>query len=135
MLIKNMLNIYNSLLALGALYLGVSMFLGRGVFETFPQEGLGVLPFTNWASLAIFGIIVFGIGNGIAATYGFIKKDKKIFIITVTMGALFFICTVIPTFLLGEWYLPTSAFLVLSIIQIGLGILGSIISSLFSSNR
>ena len=132
MLLKNILNVYNLLLSLGAFYLGVSMFLGRGVFDTFPQEWIGVLPFNNWASLALFGIIVFGIGNGIASTYGFIEKDKKIFIITFTMGALFFLCTVIPTILLGEWYLPTSAFFVLSIIQILLGLCGFLAFYLFS---
>ena len=132
MLLKNILNVYNLLLSLGAFYLGVSMFLGRGVFDTFPQEWIGVLPFNNWVSLALFGIIVFGIGNGIASTYGFIEKDKKIFIITFTMGALFFLCTVIPTILLREWYLPTSAFFVLSIIQILLGLFGFLAFYLFS---
>jgi len=132
MLLKNILNVYNLLLSLGAFYLGVSMFLGRGVFDTFPQEWIGVLPFNNWVSLALFGIIVFGIGNGIASTYGFLEKDKKIFIITFTMGALFFLCTVIPTILLREWYLPTSAFFVLSIIQILLGLFGFLAFYLFS---
>lgn len=89
MLIKNILNVYNLLLSLGAFYLGMSMFLERGVFDTFPKEWTGVLPFNNWASLALFGIIVFGFGNGIASTYGFLKKDNKIFIITFTMGAYF----------------------------------------------
>ncbi|KOS68696.1 hypothetical protein AEA09_09180 [Lysinibacillus contaminans] len=124
MLLKNILSSYNLLLSLGAFYLGVSMFLERGVFDTFPPEWLGVLPFNNWAGLALFGMIVFGIGNGIASTYGFIKKDKKIFTMTFTMGALFFFCTVIPTILLGEWYLPTSAFFVFSLIQILLGLFG-----------
>ncbi|MET3658055.1 hypothetical protein [Sporosarcina psychrophila] len=54
------------------------MFLERGAFDTFPQEWIGVLPFNNWASLALFGMIVFGIGNGIASTYGFKNNDKKI---------------------------------------------------------
>ncbi|ATP41031.1 hypothetical protein CSE16_13770 [Solibacillus sp. R5-41] len=138
MLLKNILNSYNLLLCLGAFYLGVSMFLERGVFDTFPQEWLGVLPFNNWASLALFGMIVFGIGNGIASTYGFIKKDKKIFIMTFTMGALFFSCTVIPTILLGEWYLPTSALFVLSLIQILLGLFGYLtvyLVSLLKNNK
>ena len=124
MLLKNILNIYNLLLSLVAFYLGVSMFLERGVFDTFPQEWIGVLPFNNWASLALFGIIVFGVGNGIASTYGFIKQDKKIFTITFTMGALFLLCTVLPTILLGEWYLPTSALFVFSLIQLLLGLFG-----------
>ena len=124
MLLKSILNSYNLLMSLGAFYLGVSMFLERGVFDTFPQEWIGVLPFNNWASLALFGVIVFGIGNGIASTYGFIKKDNNIFTITFTMGVLFFLCTVIPTILLGEWYLSTSALFVLSLIQIFLGLFG-----------
>ncbi|MFY3790297.1 hypothetical protein ACOQFO_01035 [Ureibacillus sp. MALMAid1270] len=132
MLLKSILNVYNLLLSLGAFYLGVSMFLKKGVFETFPQEWIGVLPFNNWASLALFGIIVFGIGNGIASTYGFIKKDNKIFAITFTMGVLFFFCTIIPTILLGVWYLPTSALFVLSIIQILLGFFGFLTFYLFS---
>ncbi len=132
MLLKNILNVYNLLLSLGAFYLGVSMFLERGVFDTFPQEWIGVLPFNNWGSLALFGIIVFGIGNGIASTYGFIKQDKKIFIITFTMGILFLLCTVLPTILLGEWYLPTSALFIFSLIQILLGLFGFLSFYLFS---
>ena len=133
MLTKSVLNIYNLLLSLGAFYLGVSMFLERGVFDTFPQEWIGILPFNNWATLALFGIIIFGVGNGIASTYGFIKKDKKIFIITFTMGVLFSLCIIIPTNLLGEWYLPTSALFVLSIIQILLSLIGFLTFYFFES--
>lgn len=124
MILKTSVNVYNLLLSLGAFYLGVSMFLERGVFETFPQEWIGVLPFNQWASLALFGMIVFGIGNGIASIYGFIKNDNKLFIITFLMGALFFLCTVIPTIVLGEWYLPTSALFLFSVIQLVLGLIG-----------
>ncbi len=133
MFLKNIVNSYNLLLSLGAFYVGVSMFLERGVFATFPPEWIGKVPFNNWASLALFGIIIFGFGNAVASIYGFIKKDKNIFIITITMGALFFTCTVIPTFLLGEWYLPTGAFLILSLIQILLGLVGLVIY--FFTNR
>lgn len=122
--VKAMSNVYNLSLSLGAFYLGISMILGKGAFDTFPQEWLGVLPFTSWASLALFGMIVFGLGNGIAAMYGFFKKDKKIFVMTFMMGILFCSSTVISTILLGEWYLPTSAFLGFSFIQIVLGLLG-----------
>lgn len=80
------------------------------------------MPFNNWASLAIFGIIIFGIGNAITSIYGFVKKDNKVFIINITIGALFFICSVIPIILLGEWYLSILQFLILSFIQIILGL-------------
>ena len=124
MVLRNIVTVYNLLLSLGAFYVGILMFLERGVFDTFPQEWIGVLPFNNWASLALFGIIVFGIGNGIASIYGFVKKGKNLFILTLTMGVLFFLCTIIPTNLLGEWYLPTSLFSVFSVIQLLLGLLG-----------
>ncbi len=133
MLLKNILNFYNLLLSLGACYLGVSMLLGRGVFDTFPPEWIGKLPFNSWASLALFGMIIFGSGNAFASIWGFIKKDIKIFIMTITMGALFFFCTVISTMLVGEWYLPTGQFLILSSIQILLGVVGFVIS--YFNNR
>ena len=133
MLLKNILNIYNLLLSLGAFYLGLSMLLGGGVFNTFPPEWIGKLPFNSWASLALFGMVIFGSGNAFASIWGFIKKDIKIFIMTISMGALFFFCTVISTMLVGEWYLPTVQFLMLSLIQIILGLIGLVIS--YFNNR
>ena len=123
MLLKHILNLYNLLLSLGAFYLGIDMILGKS-FDTWPPEWIGKIPFTSWVSLGLFGIIVFGIGNGIASTYGFIKKDNRIFLLTITMGVLFFSCTALSRILLGEWYLPTSGFLLFSTIQILLGLVG-----------
>ena len=133
MLLKNILNSYNLLLSLGAFYLGLSMLLGRGVFDTFPPEWIGKLPFNSWASLALFGMIIFGVGNAFASIWGFIKKEKIIFIMTFTMGALLFFCTFISTRLVGEWYLPTGQLLIFSIIQISLGLVGLVIS--YFTNR
>ena len=124
MLLRSILNFYHLLLSLGAFYLGGLMFLGKGAFDTWPQEWVGKIPFTSWVSLALFGIIIFGIGNAIASTYGFIKKDNKIYLLTIIMGALFFFCTVLSRILLGEWYLPTSQFWKLSLLQILLGLFG-----------
>ncbi|WP_455661321.1 hypothetical protein [Pradoshia sp.] len=131
MILKNMANLYNLTLSLGAFYLGISMFLGKGGFDTFPPEWIGTLPFTNWASLGLFGILVFGLGNAFASIYGFIKKGK-IFMMTITMGALFFLCTVIPTYLVGEWYLPTGIILILSLIRLFLGMLDLIVHALIN---
>lgn len=128
MLLKNISNCYNLLLALGAFYLGIQMILARGAFDSWPPEWIGKLPFTSWASLALFGMIVFGIGNAFSSIWGFIKKDQKVFLMTFTMGALFFFCTVISTILVGEWYLPTSGFLLFSTIQLLLGLVGFVIS-------
>ena len=132
MLVKNILNSFNLLLSLGAFYLGFSMI--SGIYDTFPQEWIGKIPFNSWSSLALFGMIVFGIGNGIAAIYGFIMKDK-VFIMTFTMGVVFFFTTVISTKLVGEWYLITSQFLLVSIIQISLGLFGFVIEFIKGKKR
>lgn len=133
MLLKTILNFYNLFLALGAFYAGGSMLLGKGAFDTFPSQWVGKLPFTNWAGIALFGIIIFGIGNAMASIYGFRRKDNKIFLFTTAMGALLFFSTVTSTMLVGEWYLPTGQLLILSLIQLSLGIFGFVIS--YFTNR
>lgn len=132
MLLKISLHVYNLCLSLGAFYMGISMIAGKGAFDTYPSEWIGVLPFHSWKSIALFGMIIFGVGNGITAIYGFRKKDTKIYTMSFTMGVLFCLATVIATILINEWLLPTSFFLVLSILQISLGLLGFVIH-LFSN--
>ncbi|WP_163972010.1 hypothetical protein [Oceanobacillus halotolerans] len=125
--LKTISNLYQLLLAIGALYVGILMFLGSGVFATFPPEWIGTMPFTNWSSLAIVGIIIFGIGNAFVSTYGFITKKgthKTFFLLTITMGLLLFLSALTPVLLVGEWYLPTALFWLLSFIQLSLGLLG-----------
>ncbi|MTH55678.1 hypothetical protein GKZ89_19980 [Bacillus mangrovi] len=126
MAVKNVLNLYNLLLSMGAFYLGVLMLTEKGAFDVYPPEWIGKLPFTSWTGMALFGMALFGLGNAFASLRGFIKKDK-VFLMTIMMGALFFVCTVGATMLTGEWYLPSGVFLIVSIMQILLGIAGFII--------
>ena len=133
MLLKIGLNAYNVCLSLGAFYLGILMIAGKGAFDTYPPEWIGILPFHSWMGFALFGMIIFGFGNGIASIYGLRKKDKKNYTMTFTMGILFCFATVISTILIDEWLLPTGVFLLLSIIQIALGLLGLVIY--FFTNR
>ncbi|PPA70624.1 hypothetical protein [Jeotgalibacillus proteolyticus] len=123
-MLKNILSAYHLVLAIGAFYVGGTMLLGRGVFDTFPSEWVGVMPFSSWAGLAIFGMIVFGIGNALAGAYGFIKKDRKLFIVTIAFGVLCFACASMPMFLLGEGYLPLTFLFIVSFIQIAFGLIG-----------
>lgn len=115
---------YNLLLAFGAFYTGIIMLSGSGIFSVFPKEWAGKVPFHNWESLALFAIILFGLGNAIVSIYGFKKRDTRLFILTIVMGALFFFCTMMQIILLKEWYLATLEFLLFSLIQILLGSLG-----------
>lgn len=121
-LLRFFLAIFNLLLSLGAFYMGASMFLAWGVFSAFPQEWIGIMPFGSWATLAVFGIMIFGIGNAIASVYGFLKKDRVVFIFTILLGGLLLVCSAMPVFLIGEWYLPTVQLLMLGFIQMLLGL-------------
>ncbi|MET3683464.1 hypothetical protein ABID56_001559 [Alkalibacillus flavidus] len=134
MSIKTISNVYNLLLSLGAFYLGVTMLSGEGVFETFPPEWVGRMPFNSWESLAFSGMIIFGIGNAVIAFYGFIKKDHKLFILTFIWGLLLFLSAIMPIMLIGEWYLPALQIWLLSLMQLILGFIG-IVSKKFNKKK
>lgn len=126
MTIRYSLNIFNLILAIGAVALGTSMILGNGAFDEFPQDWVGVLPFTHWVSLGVFGIVLFGIGNASVALYGFYKNEKKVFLLTIVMGLLLLLCALSPIILLGAWYLPTIYFFIAGLLQLILGLTGLI---------
>ncbi|NIK12601.1 hypothetical protein [Alkalibacillus almallahensis] len=134
MSIKNISNVYNLLLSLGAFYLGVTMLSGEGVFETFPPEWVGRMPFNSWESLAIMGMVIFGVGNAVISLYGFMKKDHKLFILTFTWGLLLFLSAIMPIMLIGEWYLPALQIWLLSLMQLILGFIG-IVSKRFNKKK
>lgn len=121
---------YNLLLSLGAFYTGMMMFSESGVFASFPQEWQGKVPFYNWSIAAFFTILIFGIGNGVASLYGVRKRENQLYMITVIMGFLFFLCILTQIILLKEWYLATVELLCLSVLQILIGSLG-----LFTKNH
>lgn len=124
MVLKKLVSTYLLLLSLGAFYLGSVMLSGEGIFADFPPEWVGVMPFSSWSSLALIGMIVFGLGNAGAAVYGFIKKDHKIFLLAIILGALCFGGALMPVVLLGEWYLPTVYLFIAGTVQILLGFIG-----------
>ncbi|WP_134341224.1 hypothetical protein [Filobacillus milosensis] len=133
MLLKNVSNSYNLLLSLAAFYTGINILTGTGVFSEFPQEWVGKIPFNSWESIAIFGILIFGFGNAIAAIYGFIKKGRKIFIMTLIMGVLFLSCMVLQIILLDEVFLATVQFILASSLQLFLGLVGLVKTRLISN--
>ncbi|WP_033541891.1 hypothetical protein [Planococcus sp. CAU13] len=124
MFLKKLVSSYSLLLSLGAFYLGSIMLSGEGVFADFPPEWIGVMPFNSWNSLALFGMIVFGLGNAAAAVYGFTKKNNRIFLLAIVLGALCFAGALMPAVLLGEWYLSTVYLFMAGALQILLSIIG-----------
>lgn len=125
-LLRKYVSGYNLLLALGAFYMGTSILLSEGIFGEFPPEWTGRMPFNSWESLALFGIVVFGVGNAAIAVMGFVKNTKPVFWLTAMMGALLFAASVMPAVLVGEWYLPTVQLLAIGILQLALGLFGGL---------
>ncbi|MBU9674734.1 hypothetical protein KQ939_09155 [Planococcus sp. CP5-4] len=115
---------FNLAMSLGAFFMGISMLPVMGVFVEFPPEWVGVMPFTSWSALAMYGMIVFGIGNAVTAVYGFIRKPRTFFVANLCLGVLLLLSAALPIVLLGEWYLPLVFFFALSFIQLALGLYG-----------
>ncbi|MGM0898604.1 MAG: hypothetical protein ACQEV0_11925 [Bacillota bacterium] len=134
MLIK-LVSAFHLALSLGAFFTGISMLPGMGIFVEFPPEWVGVMPFSSWTALAVFGMIVFGVGNAIAAIYGFTKKDPKLYLLAISLGLLLFCSAAMPIVLLGEWYLPLIYFFALSFMQISFGLFGMFSKYKASSSR
>lgn len=126
MFLRKLVSSYSILLSLGAFYLGITMLSGKGIFAEFPPEWIGVMPFGSWPALALFGMIVFGLGNAAAAASGWFKKDQIVFGIATLLGTFCLVCTLMPVFLIGEWYLPTVYLFLAGTIQMALGGFGFI---------
>ncbi|MBE3100782.1 MAG: hypothetical protein IMZ47_00690 [Firmicutes bacterium] len=115
----NLLGIYDLVLALLFIYLGVMMIGSKsGLFVEYPKEWLTKLPFKSWVMPGVIAIVLFGLGNIVAAIFSFTKANTKSWFISAIMGGILFISLVAQIIVLGEWYLATVEFFVLSIIQL-----------------
>lgn len=123
-MLAKLLPAFNLAMSLGAFFMGISMLPFTGVFVEFPPEWAGVMPFSSWSALAMYGMIVFGIGNAVAAVYGFLRKTRKFSVANLCLGVLLFSSAALPVVLLDEWYLPLVFFFALSFIQLALGLYG-----------
>lgn len=113
------LGIYDLILSIGAIYSGVLMIRSsNGIFIDYPKEWLSKVPFESWFIPGIIAIVVFGLGNIIAAIFSFRNENDKSWVWSAIMGGIFFISLVFQVIILGEGYLATIEFLVLSIIQL-----------------
>ena len=91
-----------------------------GLFTQYPEEWLSKVPFESWFIPGIIAIVVFALGNVIAAIFSFRKNDTKSWFTSVVMGLIFFISLVSQVIILGKWYMATAEFLIFSIIQLSL---------------
>lgn len=123
---KMILSCYNLFLAFSAIYAGIIMILGK--LGDYPPEWLNRVPFTNWIYPGVIAIVVYGIGNLIAAGFSVIHNDRGL-IASAIMGVIFLISILLSIKVLGETYLVTWQFIFLSIIQIALTIFAIMFSS------
>ena len=117
-----LLGIFDLILALGAICSGVLMVSSNMVFSVFPEEWIEKVPFDSWFVPGIIALVVFGLGNIIAAFFSFKKDSNCQWLFSALMGGIFFISIIFQVILLGEWYLATLEFLFFSIIQISLSV-------------
>ncbi|MGH4138892.1 hypothetical protein [Clostridium sp.] len=115
----NLLGVYDLLLALGAIYIGVMMVSSNnGEFIEYPHEWLPKIPFESWVIPGIIAIVLFGLGNILAAIICFKKDNSKAWLATAIIGCILFISIIFQIIILGETYLATVELLILSVIQI-----------------
>jgi len=112
------LGIYDLFLAIGAIYYGSKMALGLfWAGEEWPKEWIGRVPFESWFWPGVIAIVIFGLGNLFAAYYS-IYKEEKFYLPSLVIGLIFLISLIISIPVLGETYLATGMFIILSMIQL-----------------
>lgn len=115
----NMLGIYDLLLSIGAIITGILMTsTNYGIFAEYPKEWLSILPFKSWVIPGIITIVVFGLGNMIAAISSLKRKGNRPWFLSAIMGGIFLISLVSQVIILGESYLATVQFFIFCIFQL-----------------
>ena len=94
------------------------VFSTNGMFIEYPKEWLSKVPFESWVIPGIIAIVLFGLGNIIAAIFSFRKENNRSWFVSALMGGILFISIVVQVIILGQWYLATVELLIFSIIQL-----------------
>lgn len=115
----NILGVYDLILALGAIWIGIMMVSSKnGMFSEYPREWLTILPFQSWLIPGVIAIVLFGLGNIMAAIASFKKSNNKPWFMSVVMGGILLISLGAQVVVLGECYLATAEFFIIGVIQL-----------------
>lgn len=117
-LVGNILGVYDLILAAGAIWIGAMMISKNGMFIEYPNEWLSVLPFDSWVVPGIIGIVLFGLGNVIAAIQSFRETGYRVWLTSTVMSGILLISLTLQVIILGEVFLATIEFFILGIIQL-----------------
>ncbi|GAB3058440.1 hypothetical protein [Virgibacillus ainsalahensis] len=113
-----LLGFYDLILAAGSIWIGIMMInSSTGIFVEYPDLWASRLPFDSWVIPGVIAIVIFGLGNILAAIFT-LKKGHSSWVISAIMGGLFLVSLICQVIILGETYLATVQFLILSIIQL-----------------
>ena len=118
---SRILGVYDLFLAMGAIWFGIQMVMLRNgtIFgEPYPDSWASKLPFDSWVMPGILAIVIFGVGNVIAAVFSLKYSNNRSWYISGLMGAIFFLGLIVHRIIVGETYIVTNPFLALSVIQL-----------------
>jgi hypothetical protein len=116
---KAVLGIYDLIMAAGATYNGSLMIQSKaGVFAEYPEEWLAKLPFSNWIIPGIIAVVLFGAGNILAGIFSFSGKKGMVWIPSAITGGSLLSGMIASVIALDKWYLATSEFMILGMIQL-----------------
>lgn len=111
------LEVYDILLAVGALWYGLRMLKGIGlIFSFFPPEWVDKLPFESWTPIGAIALF-FAVGNAVAAALCLLARRNRA-LASLGMGILLMIGMIAQIIILGEAYMATGQFLLVALIQI-----------------
>lgn len=133
--VSNVLSIYDLFLATGAIWLGLLMIISKSgtIFaEPYPESWARNVPIDSWVMLAVLAIVIFGLGNIMAAILSFKKTRHSSWYASTAMGSVFLIGLAYHYMAVGETYLLVSGpFLLFGVVQLCLSLSGCF----FISNR
>lgn len=109
-----LLGIYDVILATGAVWSGMTM----TKWTEYPDEWASRLPFDSWFMPGVLAILIFGLGNLIAAIFCLKRNHNSSWAVSTVMGSIFFVSLIFQVIVLREWYLATVEFFVLSVVQL-----------------
>lgn len=116
-----LLCVFDLFLAAGAIWLGIQMIRasnGTIFAEPYPDSWASNLPFDSWVLPGVLAIVIFGLGNLIAAILSFKKEHPSSWYASAIMGLVFLLGLAIQYMSVGEVYIVTGPFLILGLLQL-----------------
>lgn len=124
---RYMLGIFDLVILVNVLIVGIAMIRQTGIYMDYPAEWLSKTPFDNYVLPGIIGILIYGIGNLMAALFAFANDDLRSWMFSLIMGCVLFLSMIMQIVVLGESYLTTGILFIVSFIQIGLSCISAIL--------